>query len=112
MSDEREALPTPAWPEDALRNALDLAPLSGREAATFSTISTDSRAIRPGSLFVALKGERFDGHDHLSAAAAAGAIAAVVRKDTPAVPGLLMYEVGDTLRAFGRLAQYRRLGMD
>jgi UDP-N-acetylmuramoyl-tripeptide--D-alanyl-D-alanine ligase len=79
---------------------------------TFSTISTDSRAIQPGALFVALKGERFDGHDHLSAATAAGASGAVVRTGTPAVPGLPLYQVDDTLRAFGLLARYRRMTMD
>jgi UDP-N-acetylmuramoyl-tripeptide--D-alanyl-D-alanine ligase len=112
VSDEREALPTPAWSESAVRNALDLPPVTGRDPVIFSSISTDSRAIRAGGLFVALRGERFDGHDHLLGAAAAGALGAVVRKDTPAVPGLLMYEVEDTLRAFGRLARYRRLSMD
>jgi len=78
----------------------------------FSTISTDSRAIQAGGLFVALKGERFDGHDHLSAAVAAGATGAVVRKGIPAVPGLFLYEVDDTLRAFGMLARARRMEMD
>jgi len=74
----------------------------------FSSVSTDSRAIPPGALFVALEGERFDGHDHLSAAAAAGATGAVVRQGTPPVPGLVLFEVPDTLRAFGQLARARR----
>jgi len=73
VSGEREAVATPPWSEEAVRDALGLAPVSGRQAVTFSTISTDSRAIQAGGLFVALKGERFDGHDHLSVAAAAGA---------------------------------------
>jgi UDP-N-acetylmuramoyl-tripeptide--D-alanyl-D-alanine ligase len=59
-------------------------------------------------LFVALEGERFDGHDHLSAAAAAGATAAVVRRGTPPVQGLMLFEVPDTLRALGLLARARR----
>lgn len=41
---------------------------------------TDSRQVRPGSLFVAIKGERVDGHAYLEQAAAAGAVAAVVIK--------------------------------
>jgi len=112
VSGDREVVATPPWPESSVRDALGLAPVSGRQAVTFSTISTDSRAIQAGGLFVALKGERFDGHDHLSVAAAAGATGAVVRKGTPPVPGLLLYEVDDTLRGFGMLARARRMGMD
>jgi UDP-N-acetylmuramoyl-tripeptide--D-alanyl-D-alanine ligase len=70
----------------------------------FTEISTDTRALKPGALFVALKGERFDGHDHLPAALAAGAVGAVVRDGTPGVPGLTCYRVPDTLEAYGRLA--------
>jgi UDP-N-acetylmuramoyl-tripeptide--D-alanyl-D-alanine ligase len=111
VSGEGEAVATPPWSESAVRDALGLAPAAGRGPVTFSTISTDSRATQAGGLFVALEGERFDGHDHLSAAAAAGATGAVVRKGTPAVPGLFLYEVDDTLRAFGMLARARRMGM-
>jgi UDP-N-acetylmuramoyl-tripeptide--D-alanyl-D-alanine ligase len=57
---------------------------------------------------VALEGERFDGHDHLAAAAAAGATGAVVRQGTAPVPGLVLFEVPDPLRAFGLLARARR----
>ena len=57
---------------------------------------------------MALRGEKFDGHDHLRAAAAAGAIGAVVRRGTPPVPGLALFEVPDTLSAFGSLARARR----
>jgi UDP-N-acetylmuramoyl-tripeptide--D-alanyl-D-alanine ligase len=57
---------------------------------------------------VALEGEHFDGHDHLSAAAAAGATGAVVRQRTGPVPGLTLFEVPETLRAFGHLARARR----
>jgi UDP-N-acetylmuramoyl-tripeptide--D-alanyl-D-alanine ligase len=99
---------TPPWSEVAVREALGLPPISGRDPATFASISTDSRAIRPGALFIALVGERFDGHDHLAGAAAAGAKAAVVRRGTAPVPGLVLFEVDDTLRAFGLLAQARR----
>jgi UDP-N-acetylmuramoyl-tripeptide--D-alanyl-D-alanine ligase len=74
----------------------------------YSTISTDSRTIPPGALFVALAGERFDGHDHLAAAAAAGATAALVREGTPPVAGLTLLAVPDPLRGFGLLARARR----
>ncbi len=98
--------PTPPWPEGAVRKALGL--VGEGKGRTFTAISTDTRAIAPGALFVALAGERFDAHDFLAAAAAAGATAAVVRAGTPAVPGLSLLEVPDTLRAFGALAHARR----
>ena len=108
MTGEREVADTPPWPETAVREALGLPVDPGARRITFSGISTDSRTVRPGALFVALTGERFDGHDHLAGAKAAGATAALVRKGTPAVPGLLLLEVDDTLRGFGLLARARR----
>ena len=108
MSGEQVTLRTPPWSEADVREALGLVGISGRVPATFSEISTDSRAITRGALFVALEGERFDGHTYLAAVAAAGATGAVVREGTPAVPGLMLFEVPDTLRAFGLLARARR----
>ena len=99
----------PPWRESAVRAALGL-PASVHDR-TFTTISTDSRAIPAGSLFVALAGERFDGHDYLDAAAAAGATAAIVRQGTAPVTGLDLIEVPDTLRAFGALAHARRMAI-
>ncbi len=92
-----------------MRKALGL-PGAG-EGRTFDGISTDTRSIAPGSLFVALTGERFDAHDFLNVAASAGAAAAIVRTGTPPVPGLPLIEVPDTLRAFGALARARRASM-
>lgn len=74
----------------------------------FSAIQTDTRSILPGALFVALTGERFDGQDFLAAARDAGALAAVVRRGTTAVPGLRLLEVSDPLEAWGDLARARR----
>jgi UDP-N-acetylmuramoyl-tripeptide--D-alanyl-D-alanine ligase len=108
VNGERDRVTTPPWSERDVRRALELPPTSGREPVTFSSISTDTRAVRPGALFVALVGERFDGHDYLSAASAAGAIGAVVRQGTPTLPGLVRFEVDDTLRALGLLARARR----
>lgn len=72
-------------------------------------VSTDTRTLQAGDCFVALQGERFDGHDHLEAAIAAGAVALVVR-DVSRVPlrGVPVFEVPDTLVALGALARYRR----
>ena len=84
-------------------------------------VSTDSRNVEPGDLFVAIAGERFDGHDFVDQSAACGAIAAVVRNDyapkairglrgqraQPARPVCLI-RVNDTVKALGRLARYYR----
>jgi len=94
------------WSERAVREALGLPPGSGK--ATYTGISTDTRTISKGALFVALAGERFDAHDFLDAALKAGAAAAVVRLNTTPVPGLTLIEVPDTLQAYGMLARARR----
>jgi len=76
--------------------------------ARFTGVSTDSRALREGDLFVALRGERFDGHDFLKAAASAKAAAAMVDgryKGEYPVPTLV---VDDTKRSLGDLARYWR----
>jgi len=94
---------------DALKEAVTCEPAAQRSRPlVFSRVATDTRTLEPGALFVALKGERFDGHDHLAQALAAGAAAAVVRDGTPDVPGLTVYRVPDTLEAYGRLARARR----
>jgi UDP-N-acetylmuramyl pentapeptide synthase len=61
-------------------------------AVTFTRVSTDTRALRGGELFVALKGERFDAHAFLAEARARGAGGAVVARGTAAVPGLPVFE--------------------
>jgi UDP-N-acetylmuramoyl-tripeptide--D-alanyl-D-alanine ligase len=82
----------------------------GRSAtAAYANISTDTRTLGAGDLFVALRGETHDGHGYLAQAAAAGAVAAVVDGVPEGAPdGLLYYVVPDTLRALGRLARLRR----
>ena len=65
---------------------------------TITHICTDSRQITPGCLFVALQGERFDGHDFVPAALEQGAAAAVVHRPVEAPPGKLI-RVPDTQRA-------------
>jgi UDP-N-acetylmuramoyl-tripeptide--D-alanyl-D-alanine ligase len=77
-------------------------------SAVFPHISTDTRALVAGDLFVALKGERFDAHDFLADARARGAAAAVVRRGTPPVPDLPLFAVEDPLAALGVLARTRR----
>ena len=54
------------------------AQLHGTDVEVTATVETDSREITPGSLFVARRGETSDGHQYLEAAAARGAVAAIV----------------------------------
>ncbi len=69
-------------------------------------VSTDTRAVAPGDLFVALRGERFDAHDFLATAVERGAAALVVEDGRRAAGlGLPVYEVTDTLVALGRLGR-------
>jgi len=80
-----------------------------RGSASVNGITTDTRKIGKGDVFVALKGERFDGHDYLRDAVRDGASALVVSR----VPklnslGVPIYEVRDTLVALGGLARYWR----
>src|SRR5258708_23067071 len=81
-------------------------------AATAEGYSIDSRTLVPGELFIAIKGDRFDGHDFVNAALAAGAVAAVVRRDrAEALPDssrLLL--VDDTLAALQQLGACVRRG--
>jgi UDP-N-acetylmuramoyl-tripeptide--D-alanyl-D-alanine ligase len=71
-------------------------------------VSTDTRTIAAGSLFVALRGDRFDAHAFLPAAARAGAAAAVVSAEVAAPPGLPRLRVADTLAALGAVARHHR----
>jgi UDP-N-acetylmuramoyl-tripeptide--D-alanyl-D-alanine ligase len=75
--------------------------LEGADAA-FAGVSTDSRTIEAGMLFVALVGERFDGNEFVAAAAARGAAGAVV--SAPADGALSQVVVGDTQAALTALA--------
>ncbi|MBI5018007.1 MAG: UDP-N-acetylmuramoyl-tripeptide--D-alanyl-D-alanine ligase [Deltaproteobacteria bacterium] len=70
----------------------------------FSAVSTDTRTLAAGSLFVALVGPRFDGHDHLAAARDRGAVAAVVHREAPPLD-LPAVRVPDTLVALGALGR-------
>ncbi|KAF1056453.1 MAG: UDP-N-acetylmuramoyl-tripeptide--D-alanyl-D-alanine ligase [Pseudomonas delhiensis] len=73
----------------------------------FDAVSTDSRAIVAGQLFVALSGPRFDGHDYLAEVAAKGAVAALVQREVEGAP-LPQLLVEDTRLALGRLGAFNR----
>ncbi|HYD39477.1 MAG TPA: UDP-N-acetylmuramoyl-tripeptide--D-alanyl-D-alanine ligase [Anaeromyxobacter sp.] len=72
-------------------------------------VSTDTRTLGPGSLFVALKGDRFDAHDFLADAAKHGAAAAIVSETRAADPAPFpRLAVKDTLAALGAVARHHR----
>jgi len=83
----------------------------GNSDLAISHVSTDSRTIKPGDLFVALCGEHFDAHNFLEQVAKAGAAGALVSRDPP--PGLpqtfAILRAADTLVAYQNLAaNYRK----
>ncbi|MDE3009558.1 MAG: UDP-N-acetylmuramoyl-tripeptide--D-alanyl-D-alanine ligase [Pseudomonadota bacterium] len=75
-------------------------------------VSTDSRSVRRGDLFVALAGEHADGHDHVAQALAAGASAALVERVPPGVAAEAVLQVPSTVAALGRLAAWWRERID
>ncbi|MDP7252053.1 MAG: Mur ligase domain-containing protein, partial [Planctomycetota bacterium] len=79
-----------------------------RPSRQLTGISTDSRSIAKGYLFVAITGDRFDGHDFVPAVARQGAAAAVVSADVTDAAGLPLIRVEDTLKALGKLGNLCR----
>jgi len=97
---------TCVWTLDAVAEALGSGP---RGPAAFTGIATDTRTVREGNVFVALRGENFDAHDFLDRAVQAGATALVVSRADGARPeGVPVFEVADTVVALGQLGRYRR----
>ena len=101
------------WTLSDLCEALtgNLVALKGSTRQTFSSITTDSRTVAKGEVFVALVGEKFDGHDYALAAEKAGAGALVLNRSVGAAcPELI---VNDTAEAYGSLARFwrRRLSL-
>lgn len=83
--------------------------VQGQPGATVDAVSTDTRAIPKGALFVALTGERFDAHDFLPEAVKAGAGALMVSRKDGYPEGAAVIRVEDTLEGLQRLARnYRR----
>jgi len=97
-------------------HAPDLVEVSGGRVASgdadrwFPGISTDSRTIAEGELFVALRGENFNGRDYAAAAFEAGAGGCLVEKGAAieAPAGCPVIEVDDTLRGLGEIARWWR----
>jgi len=96
------------WSDERVRMALGLRLDRAEPDVAYNGVSTDSRTIAEGELYVALVGERFDGHDFVADALSAGAAGAVVSAPSPGVGTARIYPVADTLVALGRLAAHRR----
>lgn len=104
---------------DEVIRAVDGTPDRPAPVGTVNRVETDSRNVATGDLFVAIRGERFDGHDFVPAAFEAGAVAALVHDDYEVVSGgggtssvlpahAVVIRVDDTVAALGRLGQYYR----
>ncbi|HAK74292.1 MAG TPA: UDP-N-acetylmuramoyl-tripeptide--D-alanyl-D-alanine ligase, partial [Sporomusaceae bacterium] len=81
----------------------------GMEGARFQGVCTDTRTVQPGNLFIALTGERFDGHEFIRQAIEKGAAGVVISKQVVALPeGIAVIVVENTLKALQDLAQFHR----
>ncbi|MBW7934043.1 MAG: UDP-N-acetylmuramoyl-tripeptide--D-alanyl-D-alanine ligase, partial [Gemmatimonadaceae bacterium] len=101
-------MPHDFWTLSRVARALELPPYHATERMIRS-VATDTRALQPGDLFVALRGERFDAHDFLADAVRAGAAALVVSDAARAAGcGVPVFAVDDTLHALGALGRYFR----
>ncbi len=96
-----------SWNDVAVREALGLRVDLAQGEVEYRGVSTDSRTVGEGDLYVALEGERFDGHDFVAEAFGRGATGAVVSRPG-ALDGGALYPVPDTLVALGALAAHRR----
>ena len=86
----------------------------GAKKIIIDSVSTDSRKLKKGSLFVALKGDNFDGHDYVNEALASGASAAMVNKETKVglESNLPLIKVEDTLVGLQDLARSYRSSLE
>ncbi len=82
--------------------------LSGNINAEITDITTDSRKVTDGSLFIPLVGERFDGHDFIKKAIDSGAVATITAKDTDSFEDKVVIRVDDTMAALRKIAEYYR----
>lgn len=84
--------------------------LAGRKDVPIAGISTDSRTIKAGELFIALTGEKFDGHRFVTAAAERGAAGALISRGIEGVlsPGFTLIGVDNTLKSLAAIATMYR----
>jgi len=93
---------------DDVLKATGGAPEAGLGPTLITGISTDTRSLQAGSLYVPLKGAKFDGHDFLEEAVRRGATLALISREVDVPKGLGVIRVQDTLASYGDLARYWR----
>jgi len=86
--------------------------VKGNASSFVSGISTDSRTLEADDIFVALIGERFDGHDFIAQAVSRGAMGALVSRDVGDLPVRTLILVENTLQALGDIASLYRSGFN
>jgi UDP-N-acetylmuramoyl-tripeptide--D-alanyl-D-alanine ligase len=101
-------LQNPSWNLAQVLEACDGSLVSGSEVVTFRAVSTDTRTLEPGDLFVALDGEQFDGHRFVEEGVRRGAAGVVVSRELARQVPVATIRVEDSLKALGDLAAYRR----
>src|SRR3954447_12116974 len=102
------------WSIQDIKRAVRATPLSAltEDIPRITSICTDTRRIEPGCLFIAIKGDNFDGHNFLPDAAKGGALAALVEYSPPEPrPNVHLIAVKNARRAMGKLATYVRKQM-
>jgi len=101
-------LQNPSWNLSQVLEACKGSLINGPEVVTFRAISTDTRTLEPGDLFVALEGEQFDGHRFVGEAVGKGAAGIIVSRESDQQIPVATIKVEDSLKALGDLAAYRR----
>src|SRR5512137_732940 len=99
------------WDLGELARAAEAEIVGGALPVGVEAVGTDTRSLPPAALFVALRGEKLDGHAFVAAAIAAGARAVLVDREGKAQLGALPVPslvVKDTLRALGEIARLCR----
>lgn len=102
--------PAPLWTGEAMVEAIHARPV-GTTPKEITGISIDTRSLKPGDAFFAIKGDRVDGHDYATAAAAAGASVLVIdERKLPALGRLTvpLFVVDDVLAAMQNLGRAAR----
>jgi murE/murF fusion protein len=97
------------WNTNHLLKATNGRICSGSLQCLLGSVSTDTRKLVGGDIFIALAGENYDGHDYVLTAVKSGAAAVIIDREVQDLPAtVLAIRVPETLQALGDLAGYRR----
>ena len=86
-----------------LKKAIGVSPINVKNDLQLSGISIDSRKIKQGDLFIAIKGDRFNGHNYIDEAFQNGAIVAITEQHHHTKP---VFVVDSTIKSLGKIANY------